>query len=108
MGLEMFGFVHLNLPTVWVDPADYQTQLERATQTLALHGLTPLIYNHQLCVLRRSMWPFAVKSISDWKNVYINVCEACAARDVCGGFFHSGTKRHSRAIRALTFEELTT
>lgn len=101
MGLEMFGYVHLNLSTVWIDPAAYQDQLEQATQTLALHGLTPLIYNHQLCVLRRSLWPFAVKSISDWKNVYLSECELCTVREHCGGFFHSGTKRHSASIHPI-------
>jgi His-Xaa-Ser system radical SAM maturase HxsC len=106
MGLEMFGYVHLNMDTVWVDPAAYQDQLERATQTLALHGLAPWIFNHQLCVLRPSLWPFAVKSISDWKNVYLPMCDQCTVRDACGGFFHSGTKRRSAFIRALSVEEL--
>ena len=33
-----------------------------------------MIYNHQLCLIDRALWPFAVKSISDWKNEYHPEC----------------------------------
>ncbi len=100
MGMEMFGFVHRNLATLWIDPVDYQAELERTTLTLAMRGFDVSIYNHQLCTLPKSLWPFARKSISDWKNVYLDACHDCGVRDFCGGFFQSGTKKHSRAIRA--------
>jgi hypothetical protein len=35
------------------------------------------LYNHQLCVLRPSLWPYAQKSISDWENTYLSECETC-------------------------------
>jgi His-Xaa-Ser system radical SAM maturase HxsC len=101
MGLEMFGFTHKNLPVLWIDPVDYAPQLEQATKTLALHGLNTSIYNHQLCTIPRTLWPFARKSISDWKNVYLDACGDCGMREYCGGFFQSATKRHSSHIRAL-------
>jgi His-Xaa-Ser system radical SAM maturase HxsC len=101
MGMEMFGFVHKNLKTLWVDPVDYQAQLEEATLSLAMAGLSVSIYNHQLCTIPQSIWPFARKSISDWKNVYLDTCAACAVREFCGGFFHSATKKHSAHIKAL-------
>jgi len=101
MGMEMFGFVHKNLRTLWIDPIDYQAQLEQATLTLAMSGLTVSIYNHQLCTLPESLWPFARKSISDWKNVYLDVCGECGVREFCGGFFHSATKKHSAHIKPL-------
>ena len=42
--------------------------------------ITTMIYNHQLCLIDPRVWPFAVKSISDWKNEYHpNAC--CAVRD---------------------------
>ena len=102
MGLEMFGFTLQNLQDVWIDPIDYAEQLEHATRTLVLSGVRPLIFNHQLCTIPRTLWPFTVKSISDWKNVYLPQCADCALKDECGGFFQSATKRHSRGIRALT------
>jgi len=98
MGLEMFGFTPRNLPDLWIDPADYQSQLEDATLYLAMRGMTVSIYNHQLCTLPRTLWPFARKSISDWKNVYLDECTACGVRSFCGGFFQSATKKHSAHI----------
>jgi His-Xaa-Ser system radical SAM maturase HxsC len=98
MGLEMFGFTHYNLPLLWIDPVEYQAQLEEATLTLAASGMCVSIYNHQLCTIPRTLWPFARKSISDWKRVYLEVCGTCAARPYCGGFFQSATKRHSAHV----------
>lgn len=101
MGMEMVGFVHRNLTTLWIDPHDYQRELHAATETLLWAGLTVKIYNHQLCVLDRALWPFACKSISDWKNIYLEECKACGARDRCGGFFESAAKQHSAFIKAI-------
>lgn len=101
MGLEMVGLVHQNLESLWIDPVEYQDQLEQATIALALRGMRVRLYNHQLCVLRRRLWPFAVRSISDWKNAYLPECEGCSVREECGGFFWSALKRHSDHIRRL-------
>lgn len=105
MGLEMFGLVHQHLNELWVDPAGYQDQLRDAADTLLDAGMNVSIYNHQLCVLDRRLWPLARKSISDWKNVYLPECDGCEAIDRCGGFFHSGTKIHSARIGALHFSK---
>jgi His-Xaa-Ser system radical SAM maturase HxsC len=90
MGMEMYGLVHQNMDALWIDPIEYQDQLEEATLALARGGIRVMLYNHQLCVLRKSLWPFAVKSISDWKNTYIALCADCVVRERCGGFFQSG------------------
>jgi His-Xaa-Ser system radical SAM maturase HxsC len=102
MGLEMTGLARANLNEVWVDPFDYQTDLTRASILLDRHGVRTMIYNHQLCLLERAAWPFAVKSISDWKNEYHPECDQCLVRDNCGGFFHSAKYRTSDHIRAIT------
>jgi His-Xaa-Ser system radical SAM maturase HxsC len=101
MGLEITGLARSNINDLWIDPTDYQVQLSEAAQVLDEAGIRTLIYNHQLCVLPPEMHRFAVKSISDWKNGYIEVCESCEARVACGGFFTSGVLRPSRAIKAL-------
>jgi hypothetical protein len=59
------------------------------------------IYNHQLCVLDRALWPLARRSISDWKNVYLPACNDCSVLTECGGFFQSGTKIRSAHIAAV-------
>jgi His-Xaa-Ser system radical SAM maturase HxsC len=101
MGLEMFGFTNLNISNVWIDPLEYAEQLEAATKVLAMRGMNVSIYNHQLCTLPRTLWPFARKSISDWKNVYLEECATCGVREFCGGFFQSARKRHSAHISPL-------
>jgi His-Xaa-Ser system radical SAM maturase HxsC len=102
MGMEMYGFVNRNLEELWIDPYDYRAELHEATETLFTSGMNVSIYNHQLCVLDRRLWPFARKSISDWKNIYLAECEACALREECGGLFQSASKRHSAYIKSFT------
>ena len=101
MGLEMTGFTPKNLERLWIDPADYSVVLEEATRRLVLSGIQTRIFNHQLCTIPKSLWPFAVKSISDWKNVFLSECDGCAVRADCGGFFQSASKRHSKHIRPI-------
>jgi His-Xaa-Ser system radical SAM maturase HxsC len=101
MGLEMYGFTLSNLGVLWIDPQEYRAELEEATLFLAANGLDVSVYNHQLCTIPRSVWPFAKKSISDWKNVYLEECAPCGVRAFCGGFFQSATKKHSAHIRSL-------
>ncbi len=101
MGMEMVGFVHKNMAELWIDPHDYQKELAEATWFLFRSGLNVKIYNHQLCVLDRLLWPFACRSISDWKNIYLDTCDPCLARDRCGGFFESAAKKHSDYIKPL-------
>jgi His-Xaa-Ser system radical SAM maturase HxsC len=93
MGMEMMGFAISNLDALWIDPFDYQDQLERATLLLAERGMNVSIYNHQLCTVPESIWRFCRKSISDWKNDYLQQCETCSVRDACGGFFASAIQR---------------
>ncbi|WP_158787525.1 His-Xaa-Ser system radical SAM maturase HxsC [Granulicella sp. L46] len=87
MGLEYVGYTPRNIGELWIDPYDYQAELERAVKLLAMRGMTVSIYNHQLCVLAPTLWPYAQKSISDWKNLYLPECEKCSALDECGGLF---------------------
>jgi len=98
MGLEHTGFAVGNLPELWSDPADYQRELQQAATLLANAGMSVSIYNLQLCVLDRSLWPFARRSISDWKNVYDSACSNCAVVSNCCGFFEWNLKKHSRVF----------
>ncbi len=101
MGLELMGFARTNFKDLWVDPVDYQDELETAVSILADAGLRVTIFNHQLCVLRPSLHRFAARAISDWKNMYVPECSSCCLRDQCGGFFSSSLHRHSSKIKAF-------
>lgn len=99
MGLEMMGFTKPNIEDLWIDPLDYQAQLVEAVQTLTRYNMRTSIYNHQLCLLDPQLWPYSVKSISDWKNEYLSACDGCAKKESCGGFFSSAYFRHSQNIK---------
>ena len=101
MGLEHVGYTPRNIEELWIDPFDYQSELERAVTYLSMRGIAVSLYNHQLCVLRTSLWPYARKSISDWKNFYLPECERCSALMECGGLFKWAAKKHSHHIHAL-------
>lgn len=101
MGLEITGFTRANLESLWIDPADYHPELMAAVEALDRARLCTSIYNHPLCLLPERLWPFARKSISDWKNLYMPECEGCTKRSECGGFFASAIYRHSDHINAF-------
>jgi His-Xaa-Ser system radical SAM maturase HxsC len=101
MGLEMTGFTKANLNDLWIDPVEYQTQLAEAVHLLSDNRIHTAIYNHQLCITDASLWEFAKKSISDWKNEYMPECEGCSVMTSCGGFFASAKVRYSTKIKPI-------
>jgi His-Xaa-Ser system radical SAM maturase HxsC len=104
MGLEQIGYAPRNMQELWIDPVDYQEELEASVAVLARFGIEARIYNHQLCVLKPSLWKYSKQSISDWKNIYMDCCVDCHVREQCGGFFHWTPKKQSRAIHPLGAE----
>ena len=102
MGLEYVGYTPHNIDKLWIDPYDYQEELGEAVEFLAGQGMHVSIYNTPLCVLPESLWTFARKSISDWKNDYLPECSSCTKLDDCGGLFTWNLKKHSEHIRPFT------
>ena len=49
----------------------------------------------------RHLWPYAVRSISDWKNDYLDICHSCSVRNACGGVFTTSGNRLSQHLRPL-------
>lgn len=107
MGIEPMGFAKANRDRLWIDPIDYAPSLSDAVHHLAARGMATSIYNLPLCVLPHDLWPYARQSISDWKNIHDPVCEPCAVRDRCAGFFLSaGQSWRSRAVAPISPEEV--
>jgi His-Xaa-Ser system radical SAM maturase HxsC len=106
MGLEPIGLARDNIHRLWVDPLDYAVQLERAVKILHRRNMSVSIYNHQLCTLPTSLWPFARRSISEWKTIYLPQCEGCRVKPECGGLFSSARGYNSRGIAAIQYEEV--
>jgi len=101
MGLEITGFTRPNLDKLWIDPYDHQDELRAAVDYLAIRGMNASVYNHPLCLLPRELWKFARKSISDWKNIYFDICGSCGVKESCGGFFKSARLRHSSHVHPV-------
>ena len=108
MGLEIMGFTRANLPSLWIDPADYQEQLSQAVRTLAASRVRVSIYNLPLCLLNRELWPYAVRSISDWKNEFLPQCVECDVRGQCAGFFWSAQFKQSENVHPIKNAQLVT
>jgi His-Xaa-Ser system radical SAM maturase HxsC len=102
MGMEHMGYVKKNWEDLWIDPFDYQSSLEKAVRYLWQRRMNVSIYNLQLCLLPRSLWSFARRSISDFKNDYVEECERCVQKDHCAGLFSSQLANYSQHLRAIT------
>ncbi|QLF94873.1 His-Xaa-Ser system radical SAM maturase HxsC [Pseudomonas sp. ABC1] len=109
MGIENMGLAKKHYDELWIDPLDYQKELGLAAHFLDIRGVPVSVYNLPLCVLEPSLFTFYRQSISDWKNLFIDACQDCAAVTQCAGFFKSHSSRwQSRGIRPLTAVELGT
>lgn len=98
MQMETIGYAEDNISKLWIDPADYNEELSKAIEILDIRGLNPYIYNAQLCVLPEHLRKFAVQSISDWKDIYLDKCEGCTLKGQCGGFFSANRNYISKKI----------
>jgi His-Xaa-Ser system radical SAM maturase HxsC len=101
MGMEDTGFALANHRSLWIDPVDYGDVLWRAISVLLAARMRLSVYNLPLCVLPDKVRPFAVQSISDWKNAHPPVCAPCDERGRCAGFFTTGRPKLSRAIAPI-------
>ncbi len=99
MGLEYIGYTPHNINQLWIDPFDYQMELNDAVEFLSSQSINVSIYNTPLCVLPENLWRFARKSISDWKNDYLPECANCLKLNECGGLFTWNLKKHSEHIK---------
>jgi len=100
MGMEYTGLSIKNHRQIWIDPMEYQDQLEEAVMNLALWGMNVSVYNTPHCLLKPSLHEFSRQSISDWKESYSDECQKCAAREECCGLFATA-KIHSPNIKAI-------
>jgi His-Xaa-Ser system radical SAM maturase HxsC len=101
MGLENTGFAIANDTLLWIDPIDYRGELAEAVDVLAGSKVRVSVYNLPRCVLAPSVWPYAVQSISDWKNGFVAGCDRCDEKPRCSGFFTTGRPHYSRGIQPI-------
>ncbi len=102
MGLEITGFTRANLDALWIDPHEYKDTLSQAVRLLESYGMNVSVYNHQRCLVNDDIMKAYRKSISDWKNEYLEECSGCTKLNECGGLFLSAKQyKHSSHIMAF-------
>lgn len=89
MGCEPIGFARVNRDVCQVDIRAWHRQLSAGVRNVIRGGMQPVLMNLPLCTLPRELWPYAHRSISDWKQTYAPECAECAARSTCSGLFAS-------------------
>ena len=87
---------------VWIDPAEYQQELERAVSILNAYDIPVAIFNLPHCLLPPGLYPYACQSISDWKVFFPETCDSCCRRQECCGLF-STSRKHSEKLHLLTY-----
>jgi His-Xaa-Ser system radical SAM maturase HxsC len=101
MGMEIEAVARKNVNKLWASPKDYAPFLKEAVLYLAQRNMDVSIYNEQLCLMPKNLWSFTRKSISEWKNIYIEKCAPCIEKSTCGGFFAELLENHRNQIRPL-------
>ncbi len=101
MALEATGFARSNFDSLWVEPHIYASKLLSAVSILNKYKIKVRLFNFQLCTLPKELWSCSVKSISDWKNCYIDECSLCTVKSACGGFFSTSDGRIPESIKAV-------
>jgi len=101
MGMEYTGLVPKNNKEIWIDQTEYNIQLKSAVLNLASWGMNVSVFNLPLCLIDKALYPYARKSISDWKVEYFEQCNECIIKNDCGGDFGTSIKHSENIIPYL-------
>ena len=100
MGLEITGYAEKRFQEVWIDPMFCTNELARAVAYLEQSRFQVRLFNIPLCLLPQQLWNYSCRSISNWKQTYLAVCEKCKVKEQCCGMF-STSKLYSCFIRPV-------
>lgn len=93
MGLEVIGYAEKNYSKVWVDSDCFIINLAKAIDILDNSHIQTRIFNVPHCLLRSVLWPFACKSISEWKKTNLGKCKKCSKLDECCSLFSTSIRQ---------------
>ena len=100
MGLEITGYAEKRFQEVWIDPMFCTTELTRAVACLEQSRIQVRLFNIPLCLLPQQLWNYSCRSISNWKQTYLAVCEKCKIKEKCCGMF-STSRRYSGFVHPI-------
>ncbi|WP_421696692.1 His-Xaa-Ser system radical SAM maturase HxsC [Aestuariivirga sp.] len=87
MQLERIGFGRKNWNRLFFDNSRTFSPIARAIDTAMGLGIQTQLYNFPLCTIPEEYREQAPRTISDWKQKYLDTCTGCRLLDTCSGFF---------------------
>lgn len=101
MAMEMHVDAVKNADQIMAEPHEYVENLANAALMLKRGNLNVSIYNVPLCLCSPQVRDLGRKSISSWKNIYVNECEKCSCKKDCCGFFATSQKLPMEYIKSF-------
>jgi len=89
MNLEPVGWAKKNYEELYISVEEQNQYLTALISTFNIFRFDIKLLNYPLCLLNEKLRPYAVKSISDWKNYYPEECSLCIYKSECCGYFSS-------------------
>ncbi|MGR3662471.1 MAG: His-Xaa-Ser system radical SAM maturase HxsC [Paracoccaceae bacterium] len=87
MQLESIGYGRQNWDQEFFDSSILFNPIGKSIDLAVALGILVKLYNFPLCTLPEPYRQFSVRSISDWKQKYLENCDGCNSKSQCGGFF---------------------
>lgn len=102
MSIEVHGLASENVESIYIDPGEYKELLRKAVLALNKRGLNVSIYNTPLCLCHEDVRSFSRRSISSWKNIWLDACSDCSVKEKCCGFFSTSAIKFSHCISPIS------
>lgn len=87
MQMERIGYGRMNWNQCFFDSSIDFNGLGQAIDLMRARRQDVTLYNFPLCTVPPAYRAFATRSISDWKQKYLESCASCSLRENCAGFF---------------------
>ncbi|OZG70868.1 His-Xaa-Ser system radical SAM maturase HxsC [Hahella sp. CCB-MM4] len=101
MNLEPTGWAKNSWHNLYLSPSSYLDDLRNGIEAAIEASLPVCLFNFPLCHIPEDLWPYAVQSISDWKNYYPNECSQCQLKSKCPGYFTSSRGKFHHPPRRI-------
>jgi len=92
MQLENTGYATQHWEEIFFDNSVDFITLGKSLDYMKSVNIKTALYNFPLCTIPKDHRKYALSTISDWKNKYLEDCANCSKKGSCGGFFEWYTK----------------
>ena len=100
MQLEKYGFAKINWENIFFDSSESFEAIQKALIATKIYNINTKLYNFPYCTVPEFFKNITVKSISDWKQKFIDECKGCNKKNNCCGFFewYDGSYKNIKAL----------